>query len=288
MLPPAIIDTHQHLWNLSQFELGWLKEEPFCQLHHDHTLEDYGRDTDGLNVTQSIYMEVDVLESQQPGEAQWILDLCQQTDNRVAAAVISGRPGTKGFREYIERFRPSPFLKGVRDNLYGKPEGYCSRKDFVADIRMLGEAGLSFDIETPTEGLPDAAHLIDACPETQFILDHCGNPMIRSGNLTTWQANVAAVAQRKNVVVKISGLFTWVDPERWSIDDIAPVINHLWEHFGPDRVMFGSDWPVVTVVAPYRRWVEVVSEVASNRNQEIQQKLFHDNASRVYGLTNSS
>ena len=89
------------------------------------------------------------------------------------------------------------------------------------------------------------------------------------------------------MVVKISGLFTWVDPERWSIDDIAPVMNHLWEHFGPDRVMFGSDWPVVTMVAPYRRWVEVVSEVASNRNQEIQRKLFHNNASRVYGLTNS-
>lgn len=119
-------------------------------------------------------MEIDVLESQQPGEARWILGLCQRTEYRVATAVFSGRPSTEEFTEYVGRFRPSPFLKGVRDNFYEKPKGYCSQKDFVANIRMLGELGLSFDIETPTEGLPNATRLIDACPETQFILDHCG------------------------------------------------------------------------------------------------------------------
>ena len=286
MMPSAIIDTHHHLWDLSQFELGWLQEETFRQLSRDFTIEDYRLATAELNVTKSIYMEIDVLESQQSDEAEWILDLCQRADNCVGAAVISGRPGAQGFSDYIHRFRQNSFLKGVRDNLYEKPDGYSERKEFVQDIQWLGQQGLSFDIETPTEGLPDAVRLIDASPDTQFILDHCGNPMIRAGDLTTWRANVAAVAERENVVVKISGLFTWVDPNRWAVEDIAPVIDHLLEHFGPDRVMFGSDWPVVTVVAPYRRWVEVVSEVVSHRDEELSRKLFHDNAVHVYGLAN--
>ena len=131
MLPPAIIDTHQHLWNLSQFELGWLKEEPFCQLHRDHTLEDYSRDTAELNITQSIYMEVDVLESQQPREAQWILDLCQQPNNCVAAAVISGRPRYRRIRRICRAIPKVALPQGrARQPLWKaagllQPEGLC-------------------------------------------------------------------------------------------------------------------------------------------------------------------
>jgi predicted TIM-barrel fold metal-dependent hydrolase len=282
MIP--IIDTHQHLWDLTIFRLPWQKGNP--RLARSFVMRDYLEATAGLNVVKSIYMEVDVEPSQQPAEADYVIDICRRGDTPMVAAVISGRPASDGFKDYITRYKASPAIKGVRQVLHvpGTPPGYCLDDRFIAGIRLLGTLGLSYDLCMRPAELGDAVKLIDACPETRFILDHCGNASVRSENLARWRFDIEEVARRQNVVCKVSGIVASAAPDPWTADDLAPIINHVLDSFGPDRVMFGGDWPVCTLAATYRQWVEALRAIVRARPAENQRKLFHDNALAFYRL----
>src|SRR5262245_41164136 len=165
MIP--IIDTHQHLWDLTIFRLPW--QQGNAKLARSFVMRDYLEATAGLNVVKSIYMEVDVEPSQQPAEADHVIEICRRRDTPMVAAVISGRPASDGFKDYITRYRSSPFIKGVRQVLHGPetPPGYCLDERFKSGIRLLGSLGLSYDICIRAAELSDAAKLIDSCPETR-------------------------------------------------------------------------------------------------------------------------
>jgi len=282
--PLPIVDTHQHLWDLSKFRLNWLEKEP--RLDHNFLMSDYLREAKGLNVVKTVYMEVDVDPAQQNEEAEYVLALCKKGDNPMAAAVISGRPASDGFPKYIRRYKDSKYIKGVRQVLHGPstPAGYCLDKKFIAGIRLLGELGLRYDLCMRPEELLDAAKLVDACPATRFVLDHCGNAKVQAKDRSQWERDIAAVAKRKNVVGKVSGIIEGARPKEWKPDDLAPIIKHTLEVFGPDRVMFGGDWPVCTRTATLRQWVEALRSIVSDRPRAEQKKLFHDNAVAFYGL----
>jgi predicted TIM-barrel fold metal-dependent hydrolase len=283
--PPPIVDTHQHLWDLKKFTLPWIKAD--SPLARSYLLDDYRRATEGLNVVKTVYMEVDVDPAQQDAEADYVIGLCKDFDRtRMAGAVISGRPTSEGFKKYVSRFKGSKQVKGLRQVLHGEgtPAGYCLEPAFVKGIRLLGDLGLSYDICIRPGELPDAAKLINECPDTRFILDHCGNANVQARDRTAWQKGIGEVARRKNVVCKVSGIVASARPGAWSADDLAPIVKHVQEVFGPDRVMFGGDWPVCTLAATYRQWVEALRTIVKDRKEEEQRKLFHDNAVKFYGL----
>lgn len=280
-----IIDTHQHLWDLSKFRLPWLKGA--AALNRSYLMSDYREATAGLNVVKSVYMEVDVDPAQHVEEAEWVAAVCRRGDSPMVAAVIGGRPASDGFADYIGRFKDDRSIKGVRQVLHGAetPPGYCLDERFVKGIRLLGDHGLSYDLCMRPAELRDGAKLIDACPNTSFILDHCGNADVLVKDRSAWRAGIAEVARRKGVVCKVSGIVASTQGRPWTPDDLAPIINHVYEVFGPDRVMFGGDWPVCTLGASYRRWVEALRTIVADRSEADQRKLFHDNATRVYRLS---
>lgn len=282
MLP--IIDTHQHLWDLKKFRLPWIEEGK--PLARSYVLTDYAQATAGLNVVKTVYMEVDVEPAQQVAEAEYVIELCKRPDTIMEAAVISGRPASDDFAKYVARFKNSAYIKGIRQVLHVKstPPGFCLDKNFMRGIRLLGEAGLSYDLCMRPDDLMDAANLIGECPGTRFILDHCGNGPVFEKDRSKWQKGIAAVAKHKNVVGKISGIIVQAEGKKWTPDDLAPVIKHTLEVFGPDRVMFAGDWPVCTLGATYKQWVEALKTIVADRSETEQRKLFHDNALRVYGL----
>jgi L-fuconolactonase len=279
-----IVDTHQHLWDLKKFRLAWI--EKGSHLDHSFLMSDYLKEADGLNIVKTIYMEVDLDRAQQDQEAEYVIGLCQKGDNPMAAGVISGRPASDGFPKYIRRYKDSKYIKGVRQVLHGPstPAGYCLDKKFIASVRLLGELGLRFDLCMRPEELLDAAKLIDACPETRFVLDHCGNAKVQAKDRRQWEKDIAAVAKRKNVVGKVSGIVAGAKPKEWKPEDLAPIIKHTLEVFGPERVMFGGDWPVCTRTATLRQWVEALRTIVSERPRAEQKKLFHDNAMAFYNL----
>jgi predicted TIM-barrel fold metal-dependent hydrolase len=294
MLP--IVDTHQHLWDLTKFRLPWTDSVP--PLKRTFLTSDYLTATAGLHVVKAVYMEVDVDPAQQVAEAEYILDLCQRDDNPTVGAVISGRPASTEFAAYIERFKGNPYIKGVRQVLHGEgtPPSYCLQPTFVESVQLLGTLGMSFDLCLRPAELGDAVKLVDQCPDTQFILDHCGNadfyivagegsagstmPHTRQG----WLDDIEALAARPNVVCKISGIIARARAGDWTAGDLAPTINHCLDSFGPDRVIFGGDWPVCTLGAPYAAWINALKIVLLNRSESEQRKLLHDNAVRLYRL----
>jgi predicted TIM-barrel fold metal-dependent hydrolase len=287
-----IIDTHQHLWDLKRFQLPWLKN--VAALNKSYLMEDYLQATAALEksapparVVRSIYMEVDVAPQQQQAEADWVVGVCKRGGTPMVAGVVSGRPASDDFARYAQQFKGSPYIKGIRQVLHvpQTPATYCLDRKFIAGIRLLGELGLSFDLCMRPAELPDATRLIDACPDTRFILDHCGNTDIKAKDRSQWKKDIAEVARRKNVVCKVSGIVASAPPGKWTADDLAPIVNHTLDVFGPDRVMFGGDWPVCTLAATYSQWVEALRAIVRNRKEEEQRKLFHDNAVRVYQLT---
>lgn len=299
---PPIVDTHQHLWDLTKVNLPWLT--PGTPLCRSFVMQDYLKATQGVNLTKSVYMEVAVTPEDKLTEAEYVLELCRQTDNPTVAAVIGFIPGSDGFCESMARFKGSPYIKGVRHiprNGAAGQEFLYLQKPFIDDIRLLGEMGKRFDLCPPPQHLPEAIRLVDKCPDVRFICDHCGNAdpkafwsqSRRDANpqagraaheADQWRRDMGKLAERKNVVCKISGIVTRAPKDNWLPDDLAPIINHCLEVFGPDRAMFASDWPVCTRVASLREWVAALNTVVRGRSEEQRRKLFGENAVRFYEL----
>lgn len=284
-----IIDTHQHLWDLDQFRLPWLKAG--TPLARSHTLADYQKAAAGLGIVKTVYMEVDVDPAQQQAEADFVIANCKRPDSGMVAGVVSGRPAADGFGAYVAQFRGSPQIKGVRQVLHADttPPGCCLDPKFIRGIQRLGELGLRFDLCMRPGELADAGKLIDACPQTQFILDHCGNAPVHTKDgavpdRAQWRRDMEALAKRPNLVCKVSGLVNTAKSGAWGPADLAPIVNHVLDSFGPDRAIFASDWPVCTTVATLAQWVHALQAVVSERPEEQRRKLFRDNAVRVYGL----
>ncbi len=283
MLP--IIDTHQHLWDLTKFKLNWMTpESPLAQ---SFTPQEYAEATSGLGVVKSIYMEVDVVKQMKQAEANYVVDLCKTRKTTMVAAVVGGYPADPGFAKYARQFQGSPYVKGIRQVIHvdATPPGYCLQDPFIQGVRLLGELGLSYDICIRPGELADAAKLVDRCANTRFILDHCGNGDAQAADRTQWKRDMELLGKKTNLVCKVSGIVASAKKGSWQADDLAPIVNHTIECFGWDRVMFGGDWPVCTPTATYKQWVEALREIVKNRKVEEQRKLFHDNAARIYGLS---
>jgi len=282
---PPILDTHQHLWNLKKFRLSWTKDVP--PLAKNFLMADYLQAAKGLGVTKTIYMEVDVEASQQVAEAEHVLELCRHSDNPMVGAVISGRPESPKFKSYLRRYRDDKYVKGVRRILHPPelPGDHCMQKTFVDNVRLLGEWGFSFDICIRATDLINAAKLTAACPDTQFILDHCGNPQVGSTDMAKWRADITKVAENPNIVCKISGFIASLQKDKWKPKDLAPVIQHVYSEFGAERVVFGSDWPVCNLAANYRGWVTALRSIVNARTDKEKRQLFYDNAARIYKVS---
>jgi predicted TIM-barrel fold metal-dependent hydrolase len=279
-----IVDTHQHLWDLKKFRPPWLRDEP--KLNVPSFLPEYAAATRGLNVTHTVYMEVDVDPRQQVEEAEFVTELCRSHRGKMAAAVISCRPASPAFKNYAMRFKGSPYVKGMRQVLQvpSAPRGFCLRPEYVRSVRLMGDLGLSFDICIRPEELSDAAKLIDLCPHTRFIVDHCGNANAQWKDRTQWEEDIAQIARRDNVVCKVSGVIKTCKPGGNFGQQLEPIVNRVIDEFGTDRVMFGSDWPVCNLTSSYRGWVETLAWIVRDRTPEEKRKLFHDNAIQFYRL----
>jgi len=238
-------------------------------------------------IVKTVYMEVDLDPRQQEQEAEYVINLCKSGETPMSAAVISGRPASDNFRKYITAYKDNKYVKGVRQVLHGDgtPKGYCLDKNFIKGVQLLGEIGMRYDICIRPGELLDAAQLIDACPGTRFILDHCGNANVQEKDHSKWKRDIAQVAKRQKVTCKVSGIIASAKPGEWTENDLAPIIKHVLDVFGPDRVMFGGDWPVCTLAAPLNVWIETLYLIVRDRSEEHLRKLFHDNAVKFYGLS---
>ena len=289
-----IVDCHQHLWDLTQFRLPWI--EKGSPLDRNYVAKDYAAAAEGLNISQAVYMEVDVALDQKQAEADYLEKVCTGGKTVTKAAVVGGDLTNDQFAAYAKGLARSSVIKGVRQVLHPLPAGTCLSQTFVENVQLLGQLGLRFDLCIRPGELGDGLKLVERCAGTRFIVDHCGNadvkawlPEERRGTkkpehtVDGWKKDMAALAAKKNVICKISGIIARV-PKEWSAEDLAPIVNHCLDSFGPERVIFGSDWPVCLLGATYRQWVTSLHEITASRPQVEQKKLLSENAIKFYGL----
>ena len=280
-----IVDAHVHLWDPTRFRMPWLDDNAL--LNKPFLLSDYDEHTRGIEVAAMVYLEVDVEPAYKLPEAQWVADLAKQ-DARLQGIVASAQVEFgQQLRAYldtlvaIDRHR----IKGVRRLTQSLPDpDFCLQPRFIDGVQMLAEYGLSFDICINYRQLASTIKMVRQCPHTQFMLDHIAKPNIREKQLDPWRAQMEEMASLPNVVCKVSGVVTEADHEKWTIDDVAPYVEHVLRVFGEDRVAFGGDWPVVLNAAPYRRWVETLDSLTQHLSVPAKRKLWADNARRFYRL----
>jgi predicted TIM-barrel fold metal-dependent hydrolase len=289
-----IIDTHQHLWDLSLITPPWLSSAPEI-LKKSYRTEEYLEATKGLNI-KTVYMEVDVAPDDKVAEADYVGKLCESNKAPTLAAVMGGNPAADYFADYATKLSERDYVKGIRQVLHvpETPEGFCLKDGFVKNIQLLGEKGLSFDLCMRPRELGDGAKLAERCPDTRFVVDHCGNADPKAfgahdeepwHDADGWRRDMDRLAALPNVICKISGIVART-VEGWTSDDLAPIVNHCLDSFGPDRVVFGGDWPVCLTGAPLRQWVDALSEIISSRPADQQTKLWSGNAKKHYTLGN--
>jgi L-fuconolactonase len=299
MIP--IVDTHQHLWDLNVLSLPWLDGVP--ELASDHVMSTYAEASGAFDVAKTVYMEVDVSPGQIETERDYVFGLCDADDNPMAGATLRGRPGVAGFADWVNGLANDTRAKGFRQVIHppDMAADYCLQESFVNDVRRLGDIGKHFDICIRPANLGSAIKLAQACSETRFVLDHCGNahPEIVNGSLSAddydrddvywheadqWKRDIEALGQQENVVCKISGVIARLPEGKSAAECLADTVNHCLDSFGTDKVVFGSDWPVCTLGATYQLWVDALNAIIADRSEEVQRGLLHDNAVRFYGL----
>lgn len=286
-----IIDTHQHLCDFERFKVGWCSPP----LPRNFNMEDYLEAVKTLNVKKSIYVEVNVASVNRRTEALYAIELCKDKSNPMAGAVIAADINSPDFEEYMSEFKNSPFIKGIRSGFRSSDE--ILNEQVVKNIRILGSMNLSFEFSLPPKWLPQMAGLMHLCPDTLFIVEHCGNgdpkafykpweKFLSNAELDrqTWMTGMQAVSSKKNTVCKISNIVTQVLSENLTAENLAPVVNKCFDLFGPDRVMFASDWPWVLKKTELANWINILKEVVTKRSYEDQKKLFHDNALIYYKI----
>ncbi len=284
-----IVDTHQHLWDLTKFNLPWLKGDAVQKINRSFLMSDYLKQIGSHKVVKTVYMEVNVDSTQQAAEADYVLDLCRRDDNPMVGAIIGGSPQSAEFAKYMQPYAENRRINGVRTVLHDadRPKGMCLEQTFVDNVKRLGEMGKSFDLCMRPSEISDGAKLGEKCPKTTLVVDHCGNMPVQSDDKAlraAWMSGMKEAAARPNTFCKISGIIVTAKPDAWKPADLADNIHYCLETFGIDRCFFGGDWPVCTLTAPLADWISALKEIVKDKPLDWQKKLFHDNAVRIYKL----
>lgn len=281
----SLLDAHVHLWEPDRFEYEWL--EVFPRLNQSHTLDDYTEATDEVDVEEFMFVECTESFDDRVArkEVQWVQSFADR-DERIRGIVAhaSLEKGT-GSREHLDWLAQQPLVAGVRRIVQDDPPEYLVDSDLAEGIRLLGDYGFSFDLTITAGQLEHAIELVDRCPEVQFVLDHLGKPAIREGRLDPWRTHLKRLAEREHVACKLSGVLTEAALEEWAAADVTPFIEHALECFGPDRLLFGGDWPVLRLAADYPTWVDLVEATIQSYSDIEQQKILRETARRVYDLS---
>lgn len=274
------IDTHQHLLYPDRFRYAWtdglppLAKRPF-------TLEEYRAAAQGTGIDGTIFMEVDVPESDSAGEAAFFCQLASDPRNQLLGVIASGRPENHGFASHVERIRHAK-LVGLRRILHVVPDEVSQSSTFRANVAALGAAGLTFDLCMLARQLPLAAQLADACPNTRLVLDHCGVPDIAGGEISAWRSAMQELAKREHLACKISGIIAYAAADQVSADTFRPYVEHVIACFGWDRVVFGGDWPVCNLTGSLRQWCDILDAIVANESASNRARLFAGNARAIY------
>lgn len=287
------IDAHHHLWVRSRTPQDWIDPVAMAAIDADFTPDDLaaalaGQGVTGTVVVQSVQVEAETVDllalAARTPVVQGVVGWVDLTAPDVADALARLRSGPGGAH-----------LVGVRSMVQAERDpGYLDGADLRRGMQAVADAGLALDLVTRHDQLPAVARLVRELPEVPFVLDHLGKPPLAGddpttgGDLAGWAAAIDAVAASPNVTAKLSGLVTEASWTGWSAEGLRPAVEHALAAFGPERLMFGSDWPVSLLAASYDAWVETLSGLLAGLPPAALEAIWHGTARRAYGLPASA
>lgn len=277
-----ILDTHLHLVDRAALRYPWI-DGIGAPLERDWPLADYAAEAAPLGITRALHMEVDVAPDDITRESDYIHNLPARQDVAIAGIISACRPESECFTAQMDRALSRAAIVGFRRVLHVVPDEISQSPFFRANIRSLAAMGMPFDLCMLARQLPLAIALVDAAPQTQFVLDHCGVPDISGGQFEPWARDIAALAERENVCAKISGLPAYA-AAGWGADDLRRWTDHVVDSFGFERLVWGSDWFVCTLGGGLTKWVTAAQELFAGASADERAALFHRNAERIWSL----
>ncbi|MDR7384998.1 amidohydrolase family protein [Promicromonospora iranensis] len=296
-----VVDAHHHLWVRSRTPQGWIDPVVMAALDADFTPADLPAAAHGVSTT------IVVQSANLWSEGRELLAIAASDAGR--AARIGGVVAwvdllDPGVADRVGALRSGPggaALVGLRTQVQAEADpAYLDRADVRRGIAAACTAGavrpggLVFDLVVRAEQLPACARLAAALPEVSFVLDHLGKPRLDSGGgagnavrLAAWERDLADLAVRPNVTAKLSGLVTEARWDAWRPDDLRPAVDRALEVFGPDRLMFGSDWPVCLLASDYGGWMTTLGDLLAGLSEDESAAVWAGTARRVYQLEES-
>lgn len=272
------IDAHQHFWRYSPDTHAWI-DDTMSALRRDFLpsdLEPLLREAgfDGCVAVQA---------QQDPAETEWLLALAD------AHPFIRGVVGwvdlcAPDVCDQLHRLAAHPRLRGVRHVVQDEPKGFIAGADFRRGIAALAEFELAYDILIYARQLDEAADLVRAFPEQRFVVDHIAKPSIRTHEIERWSRGIDALARHPNVYCKLSGMVTEADWSAWTHADLEPYIDRVFDAFGAERIMVGSDWPVCTVVATCEDVMAIPMRYTASLSAADREAVLGENAVAFYQL----
>ncbi|MGW7543576.1 amidohydrolase family protein [Streptomyces sp. NPDC054770] len=274
------VDAHHHVWDLSVRDQDWIAGPELQPLRRNFTVEDLEPEAAAAGVTGTVLVQTITV----PEETPEFLALADTHD--LVAGVVGWTDLTRpDVTEELARLRALPggsYLKGIRHQVQGEPDPeWLLRPDVGRGLAALADAGLVYDLIVQAHQLPAAAKAAETHPQLTFVLDHLGKPPIADGTLEPWATAVRALAALPNTVCKLSGMVTEADAASWTVDDLRPYAETVLDAFGPDRLMFGSDWPVCVLAGTYGEVFDAATELIAPADRTA---VFETTATRVYGL----
>jgi predicted TIM-barrel fold metal-dependent hydrolase len=228
-----------------------------------------------------------VAEKDIEAETSMVAELMSTGDCLLKGAISSCRPESTDFPQFLERQQARSEVKGFRRVLHVVPDEVSTTNVFRDNIKRLSGTGLTFDLCVQPAQLPLAIELVDHCPDVTFVLDHCGVPDVSGQSLEPWAKHMKALAQRENVVAKISGVMAYGNPDTWTLEDIRPYVEHTIDVFGWKRVVWGSDSPVCTLGGQIETWVAATHALIDSCSADEKANLLHRNATALWSIAGS-
>ncbi|MFG3527337.1 amidohydrolase family protein [Streptomyces sp. NPDC047917] len=278
-----IVDAHHHVWDLSVRDQDWINGDELAPLRRNFALADLEPEARAAGVCATVLVQTVTV----PDETPEFLALAHGSD--LVAGVVGWcdltAPDVADTLAALRELPGGDRLAGIRHQVQGEPDpGWLLRPDVLRGLRAVAAAGLVHDVVVQARQLPATVQAAALLPELTFVLDHAGKPPVAAGRTRPWADDVRALAARPNTVCKLSGLVTEADPRAWTVRDLRPYADTVLDAFGPDRLMFGSDWPVCRLAATYGEVVDAARALTDSLTEDEQDRVFATTAERVYGL----
>lgn len=267
-----MIDSHQHFWQVGRFDYPWMSDGILCRDYLPHDLAPI------IQANRTVLVQA----SNSVAESRWLLELAKT--NSFIAGVVGWVDLTNPDTQ-LDELCADPKFKGVRHLVESEPDDdWLVQPAVLAGLQQLAARGLSYDLLVHTRHLKHIPRLAESCPDLSLVIDHLAKPPIASNEITEWSQAFRPLARFPNISCKLSGLVTEANWNSWQQEDLRPVVDVALESFGPDRMMFGSDYPVCLLAASYDRVLDSFQQILKSLSDADRDKIFGQNAEKFYRL----